>query len=250
MLKFLVNLLGLAFVFAPVAVAQQVNDTVLFQQGQQLYQDHCALCHEDSGAGDPPAFPALSGNAQLGDLGLIVRAIHQGTGNMPPFPNLTAEDISSLANYVRNAWANDFGAVSTEDVAAVLEGLDEIGQVASVWDGVFTEAQATRGQAVYAGPCGTCHGRRLNGAPDDPDMRSTPPLARAKFLRGWEGRSLATLFEYTRATMPESNPGSLTDDEYVDIIAYMLSVSGMPPGDDELQPDPQSLAQVVIEQQP
>ena len=50
--------------------------------------------------------------------------------------------------------------------------------------------------------------------------------------------------------MPESNPGSLTDEEYVDIIAYMLSVSGMPEGDNELQPDLQGLAQVLIEQQP
>ena len=59
----------------------------------------------------------------------------------------------------------------------------EIDQMTSVWEGVFTEAQANRGQAVYDGACGLCHGRRLNGAPDDPDMRSTPPLARAKFLR-------------------------------------------------------------------
>jgi hypothetical protein len=81
-------------------------------------------------------------------------------------------------------------------------------------------------------------------------MRSTPPLARAKFLRDWEGRSLATLFEYTRATMPEGNPGSLTEEEYVDIISYMLSVSRMPAGDDNLRPDPQSLARVVIQQQP
>ncbi len=122
--------------------------------------------------------------------------------------------------------------------------------MASVWDGVFTEVQASRGQAVYPGSCGTCHGRRLNGAPDDPDMRSTPPLARARFLRVWEGRSLATLFEYTRATMPENNPNSLTDQEYVDVIAYMLTVGRIPAGDDELRPDPQSLARVVIRPQP
>ena len=103
---------------------------------------------------------------------------------------------------------------------------------------------------VYPGACGGCHGRRLNGAPDDPDRVSTPPLARAKFLRDWHGRSLATLFEYTRAPMPESNPGSLTDEEYVDVIAYMLSVSGMPAGDDELRTDPQSLARALIRQQP
>ena len=250
MLKLVVGVLGLAFVIAPVAVAPQGIDTVPYEQGQQIYQENCALCHQDSGVGDPPTFPALSGNDRLGDPVRIVRSIHQGGRLMPPFPDLTAEEISSVANYIRNAWANEFGSVSTEDVAAVLEGLEETGRMASVWDGVFTESQATRGQAVYPGACGICHGRRLNGAPEDPDMRSTPPLARARFLRVWEGRSLATLFEYTRATMPEDNPNSLTDQEYVDVIAYMLTVGGMPTGDDELQPDPQSLARVVIQPRP
>ena len=50
--------------------------------------------------------------------------------------------------------------------------------------------------------------------------------------------------------MPESNPGSLADDEFVDVIAYMLSVGGMPVGDDELRPDPRSLARIVIQQRP
>ena len=250
MLKIVIGVLGIAFVIAPVAVAQQVIDTVLFEQGQQLYRDNCAVCHMDSGAGAPPTFPALSGNDQLADPVRIVRQIHQGEGKMPPFPGLTAGEIASLANYVRSAWANGFPSVSTEEVAAVLDGLEDIGQMASVWEGVFTEAQAQRGQAVYSGACGTCHGRRLNGAPEDPDMQSTPPLARAKFLRVWEGRSLATLFEYTRATMPESNPGSLNDGEYVDVIAYMLSVGGMPAGDDDLRPDPKSLARAVIQQRP
>ena len=250
MLKLVVGVLGLAFVNAPVAVAQQGIDPVLFEQGEQLYEENCALCHQHSGVGDPPTFPALSGNDQLGDPVRIIRSIHLGRRRMPPFPDLTAEEISSLASYIRSAWANAFSSVTTEEVAAVLDGLEETGPMAAVWDGVFTEAQANRGQAVYPGACGTCHGRRLNGAPEDPDMRSTPPLARARFLRVWEGRSLATLFEYTRATMPENNPNSMTEQEYVDVIAYMLTVGGMPAGDDELQPDPQSLARVVIRPQP
>lgn len=119
----------------------------------------------------------------------------------------------------------------------------------SVWEGVFSEAQAARGREVYEGSCSFCHGNRLDGAADDPDMRSAPPLARAKFLRNWEGRSLAVLFEYTRTTMPEGNPGSLADQEYIDVIAYMLSVSRLPAGDNELQADSQSLAPVVIQQE-
>ncbi len=165
---------------------------------------------------------------------------------MPPFSSLTAEEVSAVATYVRSEWGNGSGALATEEVTAALEGVAEAGPVASVWDGVFTEEQASRGQQVYAGPCGTCHGRRLNGAPDDPDRRSSPPLARARFLRIWEGRSLASLYEYTRAVMPEDNPDSLTEQEYVDIIAHMLSVGGMPPGSDELPPDPASLARIVM----
>ncbi len=245
LLKLVVGALGLAVGIAPAAVAQQAPEP-----GQHLYEQHCALCHLDSGAGDTPTFPALRANNQLGDLARIVRSINAGSRRMPPFPALTAEDISSLANYIRNAWANDFGGVTTEEVTAVQEGLGEAGPMASVWDGIFTEAQATRGQAVYTGACAICHGRRLNGAPDDPDMRSTPPLARARFLRVWEGRSLATLFAYTGATMPEDNPSSLTDQENVDVIAYLLSAGGMPAGDDELQADPRSLARVLIGPQP
>jgi mono/diheme cytochrome c family protein len=243
--KLAAMVLGLTFIVAPAAVAQQGTD-----QGQQIYEQSCALCHQDSGAGEPPTFPALRGNDQLGELSRIVRSIHQGRRRMPPFPALTAGELTALANYIRNAWTNDFSRVTTEEVAAVLEGLEVTGPMATIWDGVFTEAQATRGRAAYEGACALCHGRRLNGAPDDPDMRSSPPLARARFLRVWDGRSLATLYEYTRATMPEDNPSSLTEEEYVDVVAYMLSVGGMPVGGEELQADARSLARVVIGPQP
>lgn len=116
----------------------------------------------------------------------------------------------------------------------------------SIWDGVFTEGQAKRGERVYTGPCSRCHGYRLDGAPDDPDMYPTPPIGGRKFLRNWRGRSLGALFDYTRATMPENNPGYLTDEEFTEVIAYMLEMSGVPAGDELLPSDRDRLADIVI----
>ena len=116
----------------------------------------------------------------------------------------------------------------------------------SIRDGVFTAEQARRGRAAYTGPCDRCHGYKLDGASDDPDMLPAPPVAGRKFLRRWSGRPLGALFEYVRTTMPSNNPGYLSDAEVADIVAYMLSVSGMPPGDDALPPDRAALARIVI----
>ena len=116
-------------------------------------------------------------------------------------------------------------------------------------DGVFTVEQVRRGQIAYTGPCDRCHGYKLDGASDDPDMLPAPPVAGPKFLRKWNGRSLAALFDYLGATMPANNPGYLSDAEVVDIVAYMLAVSGMPAGEAELQPELDALASVVIEAQ-
>ena len=237
----------LACLLVPGAAAAQVGDAVV-EQGRRLYEQHCALCHGDSGAGRSSVFPALNGNERLGNAARIVRAIREGIGNMPAFPALSAAETAAVASYVRGAWTNDLGAVTADEAGAVLARLADVEPAASVWDGVFTEDQAARGRQVYFGACGLCHGRRLNGAPDDPDMVSTPSLARARFLRVWEGRSLAVLLAYTRLTMPEDNPASLTDQEYVDVVAYMLSMSRMPAGGDELPPDARGLADIVIRQ--
>ena len=117
-----VAVFGLVLAISAVADAQQVGATSLFEQGRQLYQTNCALCHRDSGVGNPPTFSALNGNEQLADAARIVTNIHQGAGTMPAFPDLTAEDIASLATYVRGAWENDYGSVTTEEVVAVLGG--------------------------------------------------------------------------------------------------------------------------------
>ncbi len=238
--------IGAALFAGQAALSQQEVDPDQFEQGKQLYELQCAVCHQDDGSGIPPNFPALNTNPNLEALDLIVRNVHQGEGDMPPFPDLDAEQISQVASYIRNAWSNQFGAAPVEEVVALLEGLEAAAPRVSVWDGVYTEEQAARGASAYSGTCSTCHGRRLNGAPDDPDMRSTPPLARATFLREWDGSTVAALFQYTRTTMPLNNPGYMSDQRYLDIIAHMFSVSGMPAGETELMPDA-PLASIVIE---
>jgi mono/diheme cytochrome c family protein len=241
------------------AIAQ---DGDLMVRGQQIFNDNCAACHQSEGQGIPPQFPALAGNQNLEDITLIVETVHQGRGIMPPFEQFTSDELAAVATFIRNSWGNDFGDVSPEVVSEISEGLGVDGseaaaatdtaasmEPASIWDGVYTEEQAERGERAYL-VCARCHGRRLNGAADDPDMKSTPPLARAAFLRNWSGQSVAGLFQYTRATMPQNNPGSMSDQEYVDIIAYMLAVTGTPAGENELSSDPTKLGGIEIAPKP
>lgn len=117
----------------------------------------------------------------------------------------------------------------------------------SIRAGVYTEAQAGRGAYTYPVACGKCHGYLLDGAPDDPDMFSTPPIGGPKFLRNWNGRSLGALFEFAKANMPANNPGFLPDQELADVLAYMLQQSGAPAGAIELRADPERLGRIVIE---
>lgn len=119
----------------------------------------------------------------------------------------------------------------------------------SVWDGIYSQAQAERGQVVYSGVCAKCHGRTGNGA-GEPDQPESPSVARQAFLAKWDGRTVGDLFEYVRTTMPVDNPGSRTDQEYIDAIAYMFTLSKIPAGQDEMPPDAQALVDVFITPQP
>lgn len=236
-----------------VAVAQQGAefDAALFDQGQQLYEANCIACHQAGGVGLPPTFPALNRNERLVDLELIVGNIQRGKGAMPAFPDLTADETAALATYVRNAWDNAFGGSTPEEVAAIVDRLEEIGPQVSVWTGVYTEAQNERGEAVHSVYCVRCHSRRLTGG-DDADYPPAPAIARGSFTRRWQGRSIASLYEFVRATMPQDIAlrTLMNDQQVVDAIAHMLAVSNMPAGEEELPPDAEALAGIVIEAPP
>ena len=110
----------------------------------------------------------------------------------------------------------------------------------SVWDGAFTAAQDQRGGAVYARACALCHGPTLNGG-------EAPPLAGADFLAQWNGYNAGDLFERIRSTMPVAGPGSLSAQQYADVLAHILSVNKFPAGATELETSRERLSPIRIE---
>ena len=98
-------------------------------------------------------------------------------------------------------------------------------------DGVYTEAQAQRGEAVYARACAGCHQPDLSGD------GQTPALVGKDFNMDWNDRSIGDLFERTRISMPADAPGSLEPAEVADVIAFLLNKGKFPAGQAELPSD-------------
>lgn len=111
----------------------------------------------------------------------------------------------------------------------------------SVWDGVFTAEQAKRGQSRYAQLCAACHGDTLGGG------ESAPPLAGGEFLSNWNGLTVGDLFDRTRATMPQSKPGSLSREANAEILAFILGANQFPPGKGDLPQASEVLREIKIE---
>lgn len=102
----------------------------------------------------------------------------------------------------------------------------------SQWDGVYTPAQATRGQGQYQEKCAYCHGRNLAGFVD-PDVPA-PSLVGDSFAASWNDKTLDELYEKIHMTMPLDQPGSLTPEQSADIVAFVLSYGKYPPGPADL----------------
>jgi mono/diheme cytochrome c family protein len=114
------------------------------------------------------------------------------------------------------------------------------GQTKTVWDGVYSDAQAGRGKKGYITHCAECHNEGLQGG----DL--APALKGEDFLLQWNDKSMAELFERTQKTMPQSNPGGLMPQETADIIAYMLQVNRMPAGQADLPSEAAALKSIAI----
>ena len=103
----------------------------------------------------------------------------------------------------------------------------------TTYDGVYTKAQAERGQKTFSDKCTACHeSSRFSG-----DL----------FHESWDDKPLKDIWDVASGTMPEDNPGSLKQQEYADIIAYFLSLNDYPAGETELQPGAPAMAAIKVE---
>jgi alcohol dehydrogenase (cytochrome c) len=109
----------------------------------------------------------------------------------------------------------------------------------SVASPTYTPAQATAGRAAYAQSCASCHGANLD------DGEFAPPVKGASFQQQWGGKPVDDLFEYATTKMPPGAPGSLGDERYADVLAFLLQQNGVAPGTRALPTDAPALRAMV-----
>lgn len=112
----------------------------------------------------------------------------------------------------------------------------------SVLDGVYTEDQAKRGKTRYR-RCLLCHLDELQGDP----AKQVAPIAGEAFLEKWSSHTVKELFEKFSTTMPQDSPGSLSPQEYADVLSYIFQVNKFPAGKEELSAQHDQLDRILIE---
>tara|TARA_B100001287_G_C22557944_1_gene470046 strand:+ start:251 stop:628 length:378 start_codon:yes stop_codon:yes gene_type:complete len=113
----------------------------------------------------------------------------------------------------------------------------------SLSDGIYTDEQASRGAQEYAARCASCHSADLRG------NSNSPSLIGLSFMFIWEGRSLGELFTKMSTEMPTDQPGSLSQQSYSAILAFILKSNNFPAGDKELATNAGTLDSITIDSQ-
>jgi mono/diheme cytochrome c family protein len=244
--------------------------------GSRIYAANCAACHQAGGTGVAAAFPPLAGHVPdllkpadgrtyvgkvllFGLEGEISVNGNNFAGPMPAWQTLSDKDIADVLNYVSNAWnngkslapgfkpftADEIKALRTPEltsaaVYALRSGTAGGGAApAAAANGAagaapvsFTADQVARGSDIYAERCVQCHGDTL-----DNGEFGGAPLNGSYFKKHWGGGSVAALVAFMKAKMPPDRPGSLTDQSYAELAAFLLDANDYPKGDKELPSD-------------
>jgi mono/diheme cytochrome c family protein len=113
------------------------------------------------------------------------------------------------------------------------------GQAKTAKDGVYADAQASRGEGLYGQQCAACHSMDLSGS-------GAPALAGTEFLGSWDKMPVADLVEKIVISMPSSSPGSLSRDQAADLVAFILKANKFPAGSEDLASDAATLKTINI----
>jgi len=109
----------------------------------------------------------------------------------------------------------------------------------SVWDGVYTEAQAARGKEIFLANCTMCHMEDLSGG-------RGPALVGDRFMNSYEADNVNRLYTAMRSRMPQTAPGTLPEGNYIDLVAYVLKSNAFPAGNEDLGKEPEILRNIRI----
>ena len=113
----------------------------------------------------------------------------------------------------------------------------------NVSDGVYTAAQADRGDKLFLASCAMCHGANMSGG------GGVPGLVGPELLVIWGNKPAYGLFDTIQATMPADAPGSLRPQQYADILSAIFRANGFPASPDkELSPERAALEDILLEQ--
>ncbi len=145
--------------------------------------------------------------------------------------------LAAAILWVVCVWAAVAERVHAQAAAAPAAG-------SGIWSGIYTDAQAKRGEGVANKSCIACHGAELMGG------EAGPTLVGLEFLGNWNSLTLGDLFDRIHTTMPADAPGSLSLTDTADVVSYVLKLNKYPAGEKELPSDMSALGQVKIEGQP
>lgn len=87
--------------------------------------------------------------------------------------------------------------------------------------GLFSAEQVKRGATAYAAKCAACHGTNLDGGDHAPSLKDE------RFWHEWEGASARSLYSRIISTMPPDNPGSIAENDAIDIVAHLAASNGV-----------------------
>jgi mono/diheme cytochrome c family protein len=225
-------------------------------RGETVYTTACASCH-GARLGGSATVPSLAGEDFLDSwTGKTAVDLFERIRTSMPVASpgsLTPRESADVLAYILSRNNFPAGPAELAGDASWLRAirLDDsqttkvdggTAPTRSVLDGVYAEAQSKRGAAVYAAACANCHTPTLTG------QDVIPPLIGEKFLDHWTTSSTAgDLFQLIQSSMPQDKPGTLSAQEYVDVLTYILAKNKFPPGPTELNGDPAVLRVIRIE---